>query len=104
MKKLATEGWWGLCLILLGLANVMLFVYMMLMMGLIGGLAFYPLLYIFSWAFLFSYYCAAPLGLFGLACAFGFSMAKQVERAATLAALSGGALFSAILVWAFFHL
>lgn len=104
MKKLATDGWWAFCLVLLGLANVMLFIYMMLMMGFIGGPAGYPLFYIFMWAFMFSYYCAAPLGIFGLICAMGFSMAKQVERAALLAALSGGALFSAIMVWAFFHL
>src|SRR5438270_13084893 len=100
MKKLATDAWWGFCVISLGLANVMLFVYMMLMMGFFGGLAAYPLFYLFSWAFLFSYYCAAPIAAFGFVCAMGFSMAKQVERAALLAALSGGALFSAILVWA----
>lgn len=104
MKKLATDAWWGLCLTLLGVANVMLFVYLMLMMGFFGGIAAYPLFYLFSWAFLFSYYCAAPIAAFGFLCAIGFSMAKQVERASILAALSGGALFSAILVWAYFHL
>ena len=89
---------------LLGAANVLLFVYMMLMMGFWSQLTAYPLLYLFAYAFLFSYYCAAPLAVFGFVCALGCSMAKQTERSALLAALSGGALFSAILVWAFFHL
>ena len=104
MKKLATDAWWGVTVSLLGVANVMLFVYMMLMMGFFGGIAAYPLFHLFMWAFLFSYYCAAPIAAFGFLCAIGFSIAKQVERSALLAALSGGALFSAVLVWAFFRL
>ena len=104
MKKLATEGWFTFCIVLLGLANVFLFVYMMLMMGFFGGLGGRHLFYLFQWSVMFTYYCAAPLGIFGLLCSLGFSLGKQVGRAALLAALSGGALFSAMLVWAFFHL
>jgi hypothetical protein len=96
--------WWGVCVTLLGAANVMLFVYIMLMMGFWSRQTIYPLFYLFSYAIFFSYYCAAPLACFGFVCAIGCSMVKQVQRAALLAALSGGALFSAILVWAFFHL
>jgi hypothetical protein len=103
MKELS-KVWWGVCLTLLGLANVMLFVYMMLMAGFWSRITLYPLAYLFSWAFLFSYYCAAPIAAFGFICAIGCSMSKQTERAALLAALSGGALFSAILVWGFLHL
>src|ERR1041385_3542323 len=103
MKDLA-RVWWGVCVALLSAANTMLFIYMMLMMGFWSRHTIYPLAYLFSFAFLFSYYCAAPLAGFGFVCALGCAAAKQTQRAALLAALSGGALFSAILVWAFFHL
>lgn len=95
---------WGVCVAVLGAANVMLFVYMMLMSGMWSRDTIRPLLYLLSWGFMFSYYCAAPIAVFGFVCALGCSVAKQTERAALLAALSGGALFSAILVWGFFHL
>ena len=91
------------CVVLLGLANVMLFVYMMLMMGFFGGLAGWHLFYLFQLSVLFTYYCAFPLGALGFWCAFGFSLAKQTERAALLSALSGGAVFSAFLIWMFFN-
>jgi len=103
MKELSRIGW-GVCVTLLGVANVMLFVYMMLMFGLISRLTFMPMAYLFAFGMFFSYYCAAPVAVFGFLCALGCSAAKQTERAALLSALSGGALFSAILVWAFFHL
>lgn len=96
--------WWGVVVTLLGVANVMLFVYMMLMYGLVSRPLLYPMLYLLYGGFLFSYYAAAPAALFGFVCAIGCSMAGEVSRAKLLSALSGGALFSAILVWAFFHL
>jgi hypothetical protein len=103
MKGFAKAGW-GVCLALLAVANIFLFVYMMLMMGFVGRYSFMPLFHLFNGAFIFSYYCAAPLAAFGFVCAIACAAAKKMERAALLAALSGGALFSAILVWGFFHL
>jgi len=103
MKELS-RIWWGGCLALLGVANVMLFLYMMLMFGLVSRLTIMPMFFLFSFGMMFSYYCAAPVAIFGFICALGCSMAKQTERAALLSALSGGALFSAILVWCFFHM
>ena len=89
---------------LLAVANAMLFVYMMLMMGFWSRATIYPIFHLFMWGVMFSYYCAAPVALFGFLCAIGWSAAKCPDRAALLSALSGGALFSAILVWGFFHL
>jgi hypothetical protein len=103
MKDIA-RIWWGVCLALLGTANAFLFVWLMVMMGFWSRATVYPLLYLLSFGLLFSYYCAAPVACFGFICALGCSMAKQTQRAALLAALSGGALFSAILVWAYFRL
>ena len=103
MKEIA-KVWWGVCITLLAIANVMLFVYLMLMFGFWSRNTIYPLFYLFMWGFMFSYYCAAPVAAFGFICSLGCSMAKQTQRAALLAALSGGALFSAILVWGFFLL
>ena len=103
MKEFA-KVWWGVCITLLAIANVMLFIYMMLMSGFISRAAIYPILYLFYFGLLFSYYCAAPVACFGFICSIGCAVSKQTERAALLAALSGGALFSAIMVWAFFHL
>ena len=103
MKDIA-RVWWGVCLTLLCAANAMLFIYMMLMMGFWSQQTIYPIFYLFMWSVMLSYYCAAPLACFGFLCALGCSMAKQTGRAALLAALSGGALFSAIVVWANWYL
>jgi hypothetical protein len=103
MKTFAQASW-GVCVALLAVANVFLFVWMMLMMGFAGTYSFRPLIHVFFGAFLFSYYCAAPIAVFGFLCAIGCAAAKQTERAKLLSALAGGALFSAIMVWSFFHL
>jgi len=96
--------WWGVCVTLLALANTMLFVYFMLLSGFWSRATIYPLFYLFQLGMLFSYYCAAPLAAFGFVCALGCSIVHQTKRAALLASLSGGALFSAILVWSYFRL
>ena len=103
MKDFA-RVWWGVCTTLLAIANAMLFVYITLLSGFWRRHTLYPLFFLFQFGVLFSYYCAAPLACFGFVCAMGCSIARQTQRAALLSALSGGALFSAILVWAFFHL
>ncbi|MEA2554479.1 MAG: hypothetical protein QOJ65_2655 [Fimbriimonadaceae bacterium] len=101
MKSLATDLWFGVCVVLLALANAMLFLWFMLMMGFWSRTTIYPLFYVFFWSFQFSYYWAAPIAAFGFLCSLGCSYAKQTERASLLAILSGGALCCAIIVWTF---
>lgn len=103
MKVLASDLCWGVCLVLLGMANLFLFLNMMFMMGFWSMQSLGILFHLYFAAFIFSYYWCAPLAVFGFLCSIGCSMAKQTQRAALLAALSGGALFNAIIVWTMIH-
>ena len=100
MRKLATDGCWAVCVGLLGLANLLLFLWFMLMLGFWSFSSLQLLAPLFFFALYFSYYFSAPLAVFGYACSLGFSFAKQTERSKLLAILAGGALFNAIMVWA----
>lgn len=101
MRKLATDAWWAICVVTLGVANLLLFLWFMFMLGFWSWNSLQLLAPLFFFALYFSYYLSAPLAVFGYACSMGFSLAKQTERAKLLAVLSGGALFNAIMVWAF---
>lgn len=101
-KALATDGWYTVCLVLLGLANLLLFLWLLFMLGFVRTWRSFELLMpLFYIGLLFSMYLSAPVALLGFVSSMGFSATKQTERAQLLAALSGGALFNAIVVWAF---
>lgn len=103
-RALATDTWFTLCLVLLGLANLLLFLWMLFMLGFVRTWRSLDLLMpLFYIGLLFSMYLSAPTALLGFLTSMGFSLAKQTERAQLLAAMSGGALFNAIVVWFMFR-